>query len=329
MKKISVLVPMYNCEKYIDNTINSILVQKYDNLEIILIDDGSTDNTRKIVQKYLSNENVKMICQTNLGAPSARNNGILNSSGDYALFLDSDDILCDDALEGLNDYLEDEVDLLIGNFNKIDENGKILCNCRIVSNNHKINKENILNYAMLDPKPGCKIYNLNTIKNNKLFFDDVKIGQDLNFYLKYLIVANNIQFVDKNIYNYRIVNNSISRTYSLKILDICESFEYVRKFYDSKGKLNEYNKYIVWSEYFNIYFQYCKLRYFKNKSDRKKIYQIFNERRKSLIVDKKCYIFKKYKKLYFISKIRFNLGWLYKSDLYYKIFTKIKGSSHI
>lgn len=329
MKKISVIVPMFNCEKYIENTINSILKQKYSNLEIILIDDGSKDNTREIVKKYLANKQVKLICQKNLGAPSARNNGILNSNGDYVLFLDSDDELCEDAFRDINEYLMDDIDLLIGNFNKIDENGKILCNCNITSSNDKIEKKDILNYSMLDPKPGCKIYNLNTIKKNELFFDDVKIGQDLNFYLKYLAIANNIQFINKNIYNYRIVNNSISRTYSLKILDICTSFEFVYKFYESKGKINEYNKYIMWTEYFNFYFQYCKIRYFKNKNDRKKILQIFNEKRKNLMLDKKSIIFKKYRRLYLISKIRYNLGWLYKSNIYYRIFTRIKGSSHI
>lgn len=329
MKKISVIIPMYNCEKYINETIDSVLKQKYDNLEIILVDDGSADNTRNVVEKYLKNEKVKLICQKNSGAPSARNNGILNSNGEYVLFLDADDVLCDNAFEGLNNFFEKNIDLIIGNFNKIDEKGKFLCSCLITTNNNKVDKKDIMNYCMLDPKPGCKIYNLNTIKKNKLLFDDVKIGQDLNFFLKYLLIANNIQFVNKNIYNYRIVDNGISRTYSLKILDISNSFECVRQFYIKRDKLKEYNDFIVWSEYFNYYFQYCKLRYFKNKYDRKKIYNFFNDKRKSLKLNKKSIILKKYKKIYLLSKIRFNLGWMYKMDIYYKLFKMIKGNSHI
>lgn len=330
MKKISIIIPVYNAEKYIEETLNSILNQKYDNLEIILIDDESQDNSKVIIEKYVAKySNLRLLSQKNSGAPAARNAGINVATGDYAIFLDSDDNLCENALNGIDELLEGDSALIVGNFNKIDEESKYICHCEITKENCCISKENILEYCMMDPKPGCKIYNLKIIRNNKLFFDDVKIGQDLNFFLKYLILIDKIDFINKNLYNYRIVNNGISRTYTLKILDIENSFKYVKKFYNDRDSIDKYNKYIIWSEYFNYYFQYCKLRFFNNKKERKEIYNFFNSKQKKLKLDKKSVMLTKYKKIYFLSKIRYLIGPIYVTNIYHTLFTKIKGNKHI
>jgi glycosyltransferase involved in cell wall biosynthesis len=89
---VSVIIPAYNAENYILNTLNSVLVQTYKNIEIIIIDDGSTDNTLKLIQPYES-EKIKIITQKNLGASAARNNGIKCASGKYIQFLDADDLI--------------------------------------------------------------------------------------------------------------------------------------------------------------------------------------------------------------------------------------------
>lgn len=330
MKKMSIIIPVYNAEKYIKYTIESVLQQNYQNLEIILIDDGSTDKSTDIINEYVEKySNITLICQENAGAPTARNNGIINAQGDYAIFLDADDTLCENVLEDISIMLDGDIELIIGNFNKIDETGKYICHCGLTNENYVVHEKNILDFCMLDPKPGCKIYNLNVIKQNKLYFDNVKIGQDLNFFLKYISSIKKINFINKDIYNYRIVNNGISRTYNLKILDIENSFKFVHEFYKDKGKTSDYNNYIVWSEYFNYYFQYCKLRFFDEKSDRKKIYKFFNKKRKTLKLNKKNIIFKKYKKIYIISIIRYFIGPLYTTNIYHAIFKKIKGNSHV
>jgi len=330
MKKISVIIPVYNAEKYIRNTINSVLNQNYKNLEIILIDDGSKDNSKNIIEEYSKKySNVVLICQKNLGAPVARNNGIKHSTGDYVVFLDADDTLCSNALDGIQEMLNKDIELIVGNFNKIDEDGKNICHCELTKKNFLVSNKSIFEYCMLDPKPGCKIYNLKIIKQNKLLFDNVKIGQDLNFFLKYIAVIKSINFINKDIYNYRIVDNGISRTYSLNILDIENTFRYVYEFYKNNGKLNDYSKYIVWSEYFNYYFQYCKMRFFDDKDERKKIYKFFNTKRKVIILNKKSVILKKYKKIYIISLIRYFIGIVYTTNIYHAIFKKIKGNCHV
>ena len=89
---VSVIIPIYNNEKYLHECLNGVLNQTYNNLEIILINDGSTDLSGNICDKYSQkNSKIKVIHQINQGAAVARNNGILNSRGDYIIFLDGDD----------------------------------------------------------------------------------------------------------------------------------------------------------------------------------------------------------------------------------------------
>ena len=124
---VSVITPIYNSEKYISKTINSVINQSYKNLEIILVDDGSTDKTYEILKKYSKmDKRIKLFHQKNKGAPLARNKGLEKSTGRYIVFVDSDDILEKDAIEK---YMENvPFDILIGNYRTIDENGKFINN---------------------------------------------------------------------------------------------------------------------------------------------------------------------------------------------------------
>ena len=100
--KISVIVPVYNVDRYLEICIDSLINQTYDNLEIILINDGSTDDSKLICEKYLKlDKRIKLINQKNKGVSSARNNGIRNSSGEYIVFVDSDDWVDLDYFERL------------------------------------------------------------------------------------------------------------------------------------------------------------------------------------------------------------------------------------
>lgn len=106
--KFSIIIPVYNSEKYIDRCLKSVLTQTYDNYEIIIINDGSTDNSEKILKKYETNKSIKIITQTNHGVSYSRNIGIKESTGDYILFLDSDDFYENEILETLKNNIKDE-----------------------------------------------------------------------------------------------------------------------------------------------------------------------------------------------------------------------------
>ena len=93
---ISVIIPAYNVEKYINRCIESIIYQDYKNIEVIIINDGSTDNTREICEQYIKQDKrIRLINTENRGAGSARNTGIENANGKYFSFIDADDFICE------------------------------------------------------------------------------------------------------------------------------------------------------------------------------------------------------------------------------------------
>ena len=100
--KVSVITPVYNTEKYLDKTIESVINQTYKNLEFILIDDGSTDSSKKIILKHAKRDSrIKYFYKSNGGAASARNEGLRHVTGDYVFFIDSDDTIINNAIESL------------------------------------------------------------------------------------------------------------------------------------------------------------------------------------------------------------------------------------
>jgi len=99
MAIVSVIIPSYNCARYVEEAIESVLNQTYNYLEIIVVDDGSTDNTREVLKEYIGNGQIKYVYQENQGPGAARNTGIKCAKGDYIAFLDSDDTLTENSIE--------------------------------------------------------------------------------------------------------------------------------------------------------------------------------------------------------------------------------------
>lgn len=121
MDKVSVIVPVYNKEKELKRCLLSIITQTYKNLEIIVVDDGSTDESYKIYTKFASKDNrIKIIRKKNEGVDCARHEGIKKASGDYITFVDSDDYLHDKAIELLIEALKiHDADVSFGNFIRV------------------------------------------------------------------------------------------------------------------------------------------------------------------------------------------------------------------
>ena len=262
-KKISFIIPMFNSDKYICNCINSILRQDYDNKEIIVIDDGSNDDSVKICNNVFK-EQIKIIETNNFGAPAARNKGISYATGNYVMFIDSDDFLMDDPtiISGMISKMEIENSKIVfGKMNLVDECGNVLKDKKICFN--EIKDKKMFN-MLIDPLPSNKIYDLDFIKEKGIYFDNVRIGQDLNFYLKYIAFCDNVAFYNEYVSNYRIVSNSISRTYTIKILDIVNSLNYVDRFYKNNNIYNDNHKYINVVRMQHLYSQLSKNIYFKS-----------------------------------------------------------------
>ena len=126
MEKVTIIIPIYNVEKYVGEAIESVMNQTYKNIEIILVDDGSTDRSGEICDEYQKKDDrIKVIHQENGGLPIARNAGLENATGKYIMFLDSDDILVQNACEAMYNKIEEKnADYVVGNYINMDEDGR-------------------------------------------------------------------------------------------------------------------------------------------------------------------------------------------------------------
>ncbi|HAB66354.1 MAG TPA: glycosyltransferase family 2 protein, partial [Firmicutes bacterium] len=139
--KISIIIPVYNGEKFIEDCINSILKQTYSNYEIVLVNDGSVDKTREIIESF-DNEKIRLFNIENNGVSNARNFGIEHATGDYILFVDADDKIDNKTLEILiNKQKEYDVDIIRYNGYIQDVNGKFTQLDMPVSNNTILNSK--------------------------------------------------------------------------------------------------------------------------------------------------------------------------------------------
>lgn len=211
---VSVVVPIYNVEQYLERCLNSIVNQTYKNLEIILVDDGSTDSSGKICDKYnLIYTNIKVIHKKNGGLSSARNIGIECFNGEYLLFVDSDDFLNKDCIEiSLKKILMFEADICIFNYfecNTTNTQSRVLNKLE----NRLIGKEEIFNKFLTNSKviyvlSWNKLYARAVIKN--IHFPENRIYEDLAVCLDIYQNCSKIIQIDRPLYHYTIRPESLS-----------------------------------------------------------------------------------------------------------------------
>ena len=198
--KYSIIVPVYNTSKYLNRCIDSILSQTYDQFELLLIDDGSTDNSFRLCVDYCKiDKRIRVYKKSNGGVSSARNLGLQMAKGENIIFIDSDDYVEPTLLETVSSFNED---LIVYNS---ELNG---CQMIIQKNLDKDFfsgdlKDKILYF------PVNKVFSSKIIKDNKLEFEEsIKIGEDMLFCYDYLRCSNSIRFLDEKLYHYVVRNDS-------------------------------------------------------------------------------------------------------------------------
>ena len=240
-KKISIIIPVFNSEEYINNCLDSVINQTYRNIEIIIINDGSTDNSERIIKEYSSiDSRIKYYKKSNGGVSSARNYGIKKSRGDYIFFLDSDDQIQDNALEiMLEMLLKKKNSISICKFSKYD--GSPFCD--LDSNFTIYNKNeyllNLLNLNFHSYVCGVLIPKKYLDEN---FFPLDRYFEDLASFYKILDKVDNVVVTDSKLYKYRynpnsIVNNINSKKISDYKLSVSEFVKYAAK-YSAKEFVN-------------------------------------------------------------------------------------------
>lgn len=173
---ISIVVPVYNAEKYLKNCIESILSQSYSDIEVILVDDGSTDHSGSICDQIAIKDNrIKVIHQKNKGVSSARNAGLKECIGDWIMFVDADDELYVDSIEHLLGNVKDDIDLVIGGYRQYSENGDVI---------YEVNDREILqmnSHAAIKLMYKSLYYNYQGYSSNKLFRRDILMDNQIAF----------------------------------------------------------------------------------------------------------------------------------------------------
>lgn len=209
---ISVIVPVYNAEQYLAECLDSILGQTYQNLEVILINDGSTDNSLKIIEKYAENDvRIKAFSIENSGPAKCRNFGLEHFSGDYLMFIDSDDYICKDLIENLFSYVKTDSEIAMCKFSK--DVHKVGAGDKSLITQTEMFVDSVK--QMYSPSfassgPVCKLYGRKII--DKLRFPTIAMYEDAAISLQALSFASKVSFIDYFGYYYRFNPESITNT---------------------------------------------------------------------------------------------------------------------
>lgn len=278
--KISVIIPVYNVEKYLKECLNSVINQPFNDIEIICINDGSTDSSLEILNKYAQKDNrIKVISQKNSGLACSRNTGLVQAKGEYVFFLDSDDYLKPDILGKLYDAAQKfNADILMSKCKAFadDNDENPYTKKRVIdlnnyldyqeAHNIQITQDNFLSVIDNYPCVSCgSLYKLDFLnKNNLKFINKNVIHEDEGFFLKTFAMKPNATFLNIESIMYRIRANSI--TYEsfkeecrhkpqkqVKII-INDAIKYIKKYSknDSKKLIADIKSRHIYATNFNI-----------------------------------------------------------------------------
>ena len=199
---ISVIIPVYNAEKYVGRCIESVKAQTYSDWQMILVDDGSKDRSLEICQKYAGADNrIHVIHQENAGPGIARNVGLECAKGKYVVFIDSDDYIEKDYFKLLSQHDEDVVYIDVRN---VDEDGRLLKE-GYMSSNKRLSLDSILRRQMtgsINWGGVRKCLKLRVLQENNIKYTNHKIGEEALYSFQALWYAKSVAFIEQPLYNY-------------------------------------------------------------------------------------------------------------------------------
>ena len=254
--KISIIIPIYNVEQYIEKCLISILKRSYKNLEIILVNDGTKDNSMKVIEHYLLDSRIKVINKENGGLSSARNRGLEIARGDYIAFIDSDDWIEINKLIKLCEIIEREnLDIIIGNGESYPSKEKIhKKNYLGIKPGIELFKEMLKKKDYLETVWKC-IYSRKFLQENNIKFKEGLLHEDTPFMFECLIKASKAKYENISFYFYRKREDSIVATKTnVNLYHILHGANISLKLYQKNSRKNkELNTYLL-----NIYYKIFK-----------------------------------------------------------------------
>lgn len=270
MVKLSIIMPVFNASEYLEMSLNSIIAQTIDDYEVIIVDDGSTDNSKNVIDSFIKkHDNFKCISQENSGSGKARNNGIKNARGEYIAFLDADDKFLDDtALEKMyNIAKEDNADMVSANLKRITKLGTI-------EENYDYNNSLIgffTSQGILKPwEYGIpwafykNIFKKSFIEKYGISFPNLLRGQDPVFLAKVLTNLKQFSIVGIDLYGY---NHSASGGVNIKVNEYVKIKDYIQHFIDTCEILEKPHFYHIKELYKKEFIDYLNFRQnYKNQN---------------------------------------------------------------
>ncbi len=258
MKKVSIIMPIYNVEKYLDRSIGSLLNQTLKDIEIILIDDGSTDKSLEIIKQYadLNKDAIKYVSVENGGAAKARNIGLSLAEGEYIGFVDSDDYVDATMFDKMYSLAKkDNAEIVTCGYNRIDYNDvqqRDIKNRACFGKNVFQAPELISNNV---PYIWNKIFKRSLIEKTGICFEEnLRIFEDLVFTYKLFLNANRISRVCEPLYNYIFSRtNSLTYTFSEKRFDLFPAFDSLIGYYRQQGYLYQFEEELLFELMNHIY----------------------------------------------------------------------------
>ncbi len=214
---ISVIVPVYNVEKYLNQCVESIINQTYENLELILVDDGSPDKCPQLCDEWaIKDSRIKVIHQNNHGGGYARNRALDIANGEYISFVDSDDYISNQMYEIMMSYFEDDIDIVECNYQIVTDNNYSFDSLKNKSEKYSMKEamREHINDHIFRQLIWNKLYKISVISNVR-FPEDKKIDDE---FFTYKVIANsdNLIIIDIPLYAYRQQSNSVMHTINIR-----------------------------------------------------------------------------------------------------------------
>lgn len=239
INKISIVVPVYNAEAYIEACVESVIAQTYRNWELILVDDSSTDRSLQRCNQYLLDERIHMLHIPHLGVSNARNAGVSAASGNYIMFVDSDDTITEDACEYLMNHIG-ESDICITGYETVYSNRVVARKPSSYIGKIENMEDDLEEYLQLSilQGPCFKLFRKDIIQNNSILFPvSLDYGEDAFFVYEYLKYIHKITVCNYVTYRYYVRGKSLShgfrkKKYSInimlnqKICELCKQWEF-------------------------------------------------------------------------------------------------------
>jgi len=236
---VSVIIPAYNASKTIDKCLDSVLSQTIGNVEVIVINDNSTDDTLEKINKY-KNRIILINNKKNLGPAASRNKGLDKATGTYIGFVDSDDYISPRMYEEMVKYMSDDVDLVCcGRFNVTKSGMSPVINTSTETDVHKFSVTSNYNTD--------KLFKSSIIKKNKLRLpENYKYAEDFAFLIRYKYYANKMHIIPEPYYYYLTDSEgSITNSYDENLLKIIDVLQEMVDFFKDKGDFEKYEKELV------------------------------------------------------------------------------------